>query len=726
MPPNLASSGQNQHFEELLKEVGLEHQREVEELKQEIQRLELLLNELLPPNERSDLPALVSGLPNGSSASNGYGKIEKRVIRPPSRSSARLPTPSPTARKLQGDEAPPEPEAELGDRQPRLAKQTPSSQSLMSSTTADLEVLPAAEEFGQPIGEVASMSMTESRFAMLSIWSEEQFDRTGWMDCTVALEDMMKDEVEEPEAQAVKRTGCQHLVVSPTSATRAAWDVCGLCMIWYDMITIPLQCFDPERGTFTIFMDWLTLIFWTADMITAFWVGYFDKTGEVIMDPCMIAKRYLTSWFCVDLLVVGPEWLIVVTGDAEGASLAGLGRIFRGARAIRVLRLLRILKLQRLMNMVFDMIDSEYTFIILNLIKLIIFILVLNHVIACLWYQIGKMSSKSGSETGESWIFDSGNVPVYNLSLTWKYFTSLHWSLTQFTPASMDVSARNTPERIFSIIVLFFAMVAFSSIVASVTNSMTALRNLSGDTMKQFWLLRRYLRQNEVETEAYHRIIKFLEVKTQNAASSVTPASIGMLHLLSEPLSDLLAYELKVQHIRQHPLFTHLNITEYSVLVKLCRTVVDFRSFASQDEVFAPGDRARKMYFVKSGTFEYTLSNGVKLKLKPKMWIAEPCLWTMWRHRGTFQPNMPGDLVNIDAKEFAEIVKTHPKPYSFVKSYAFRVVQRINAIPPSRLTDVSLSDDFYSEAVTQSQNAASKRASYTGSADVGNDSFGDI
>ena len=33
------------------------------------------------------------------------------------------------------------------------------------------------------------------------------------------------------------------------------------------------------------------------------------------------------------------------------------------------------------------------------------------------------------------------------------YTTSLHWSLTQFTPSSIDVVATNVPERVFSILV---------------------------------------------------------------------------------------------------------------------------------------------------------------------------------------------------------------------------------------------------------------------------------
>merc|ERR1719436_424296 len=91
-----------------------------------------------------------------------------------------------------------------------------------------------------------------------------------------------------------------------------------------------------------------------------------------------------------------------------------------------------------------------------------------------------------------------GLVPVYETSTWCQYFTSLHWSITQFTPASMDVYATNVPERLFSIVILFWALVALSSIIGSVSASMTALRNMSADENKQMWMLRRYLRQERI------------------------------------------------------------------------------------------------------------------------------------------------------------------------------------------------------------------------------------
>merc|ERR1719253_2311425 len=108
-------------------------------------------------------------------------------------------------------------------------------------------------------------------------------------------------------------------------------------------------------------------------------------------------------------------------------------------------------------------------FIGVELIKLLTFILVLNHLVACMWYGVGYIGKTSGAPS--NWLEDVGLTPVYTGSLGWKYTTSLHWSITQFTPASMDISATNTGERVFSVFILFWGLVALSSVVGSFSAS---------------------------------------------------------------------------------------------------------------------------------------------------------------------------------------------------------------------------------------------------------------
>lgn len=483
------------------------------------------------------------------------------------------------------------------------------------------------------------------------------------------------------------------LPVSPNAPVRLSWDVASMVLISYDVWWIPLQCFNPDEDFFTTMMGWISLVFWTLDMAATLMVGYFDN-GELILDPKKIGCRYLRTWFLPDLIVVLPDWFTRVV-DTEGEDgLATAARMIKGFRAIRILRLLRLLKLQRLMNMVYDLIDSEYMFIVFTMIRLIVAITVLNHVIACIWYLVGYLSMEAGMP---NWLEDTGLQPVKEAEFAWRYLTSLHWSLTQFTPASMDVSARNEWERVMSILVLFFSLVAFSSIVGSVTNSMTALRNMSGDNKKQFWLLRRFLNHKKIGKTTSARIIRFLEHQTANQQGDVNPSSITILTLLSEPLKNLLAYELSKKHVELHPFFAHLEQEMSPILVKLCDTVLQAIDLASEDVVFHPGEEGEKMYFVKSGSFEYTLPNGdvMKPRLKEKAWLAEAVLWTMWWHRGEFKAIAPSELAVIKPGPFAEVMKVHPRPWNFCINYAEHFVKYLNRKTHKTLTDVIMNSDYF-------------------------------
>lgn len=484
------------------------------------------------------------------------------------------------------------------------------------------------------------------------------------------------------------------LPMSPNAPARLTWDVASMVLISYDVWWIPLQCFDPAESFFTTMMGWISLIFWTLDMAATLMVGYFDN-GELVLSPKRIAYRYLRTWFLPDLIVVLPDWFTRVVNTEGGDGLATAARMIKGFRAIRILRLLRLLKLQRLMNMVYDLIDSEYMFIVFTMIRLIVAITVLNHVIACLWFLVGSLTM---SASMPNWLQNTGLSPVNEGEFAWKYLTSLHWSLTQFTPASMDVSARNEYERVMSILVLFFSLVAFSSIVGSVTNSMTALRNMSGDNKKQFWLLRRFLNHKKIGKTTSARIIRFLEHQTANQQGDVNPSSIMILTLLSEPLKNLLAYELSKKHVELHPFFNHLEKEMSPILVKLCDTVLSAVDLASEDVVFHPGEEGEKMYFVKSGNLEYMLPNGdvLKPRLREKAWLSEAVLWTTWWHRGEFKAIAPSQLAVIKPGPFAEVMKIHPRPWSFCRNYAELFVKYLNQKShKSTLTDVILNSDYF-------------------------------
>lgn len=494
----------------------------------------------------------------------------------------------------------------------------------------------------------------------------------------------------------VKASLAKHgVVMSPNCAFRLWWDVMGLVLISYDLIMIPFSVFEPDPNVLSLGMEWVARVFWTGDMIMGFFTGYFEG-GNLVMSPPRVCFHYMRTWLLPDLVVVGSDWMALLSKSVSAGDSSGMGvsRIFRSSRAVRVLRLLRLLKLQRMFNIVYDMIENEVTFLWVSLLKLLGFVLVLNHVIACLWFLIGKVGM---DQSRRNWI-EVGEVDRETIG--YKYTTALHWSLTQFTPASMDISARNEFERVFSIIVLFFAMVAFSSVVASITGSMTSIRGMKGDDMKQFWMLRKYLRQSKTPKELSQRIVKYLEHQTQ-LPSVVSPVSIKIISKLSEPLQQELNAVVHSPFLKAHPFFTYVANFMSVAMHGICSKALGARSFAADDVCFTTGEEARVTIFVKSGDLQYYHPSNHFLNPPPSEgeWAVEAVMWVDWRHHGVLRAVSPSDLITLHPAAMSDVLRLHPRPYIFTACYGKRYVDFINGSAAADLSDFMRHPEFYEEAV---------------------------
>merc|ERR1719350_1700123 len=192
-------------------------------------------------------------------------------------------------------------------------------------------------------------------------------------------------------------------------------------------------------------------------------------------------------------------------------------------RAMRSLRLLRLAKIKKILIMLNDMIDSEYMFILANMSSLIIMMLAVNHVICCIWYSVGEVGKNNG---GANWI--SAHIHP-SASLGFRYTTSMHWSLTQFTPASMDVYPHNTGERALAITVLIMGLMVFSSFISSITASMTQLRAMQGQNAREIWNLRRYMKQRNVSPRLSWRIMRYVEHRLAKQAGSMPENKVVLI-----------------------------------------------------------------------------------------------------------------------------------------------------------------------------------------------------
>eukprot|EP00811_Abedinium_folium_P011872 NODE_2099_length_2292_cov_7.007390.p1 GENE.NODE_2099_length_2292_cov_7.007390~~NODE_2099_length_2292_cov_7.007390.p1 ORF type:complete len:325 (+),score=68.70 NODE_2099_length_2292_cov_7.007390:825-1799(+) len=260
----------------------------------------------------------------------------------------------------------------------------------------------------------------------------------------------------------------------------------------------------------------------------------------------------------------------------------------------------------------------------------------------------------------------------------------------------MEVYPHNVVERIFSIVVLFFAMVAFSSIIGSITASMTRLRNIRQEEQKQFWLLRRYLRQRKVSALLSEQILKFLEHIAQRNCHQVQPRQLTIIKGLSEALSSQLAFETHVKHISGHPLFELAGQQHGAVVPKLCRYVLKDRAYADNEFIFTACEFGTYMFFADTGSLQYTPLGHEAVKPPPSAgdWLAEAVLWTLWRHQGNLVALSVSHLVLADPEQFTKVMTSHPRPWLSAQRYAEQFIEYLNA-NSGRCHDIIRNELFY-------------------------------
>eukprot|EP00931_Biecheleriopsis_adriatica_P027537 TRINITY_DN16556_c0_g1_i2.p1 TRINITY_DN16556_c0_g1~~TRINITY_DN16556_c0_g1_i2.p1 ORF type:complete len:491 (+),score=70.48 TRINITY_DN16556_c0_g1_i2:631-2103(+) len=447
-----------------------------------------------------------------------------------------------------------------------------------------------------------------------------------------------------------------------------------------DCILIPLSAFDPPRNSFIDICDWFSLIYWTLNIPATLTSGYVDR-GVSIENPRKILLRYLTSWFIMDIIVLIPDWTCSIAYSSQGQSLT-LIRLFRMIKTIRFLRLLKIRWINELIN---DMLDlSEAAGLMVSILKMVLLLLMANHFIACAFFLVAKLS---GEVTGESWVKSEGSDIA-----DWgeQYVLAFHWSITQFTPASMHLEPTNIFERIFTVAVVIFALVGFSYLVGSITSSLAQLRSMSEHSVKEFWKLRRFLRQNAVPAALGLRIKNFVERRFDEQKHTTPMSSVSVLSFLSEQMMDELLFSIRRPVLEAHPLFVHLCLQSKLLMHRICGRALKNKQVQSHEYLFMDGEQAACMYFVVSGDLLYDkLGAGDKRAVDKGHWLCEAAVWCSdWEHCGHVIGVKDSSVLSLEGAMLASSVGAYPSVMGLLGAYAVGFVEWLNRLPEELHSDL--------------------------------------
>lgn len=502
--------------------------------------------------------------------------------------------------------------------------------------------------------------------------------------------------------ESLVATEMQKLVMHPSSPKRLMWVSLGVAMITYDLIMLPMGAFDLPFDMVTDFFAFAISVLWTIDLFLNFITGFHLKGGSLEMRPRKTALHYLQTWFIVDCVLVSIDWIVIAVdalihnGDGGGRSGAGSARLVKSVRAMRILRSIRLLRVAKLPSVFKDlsisMGRSEYAGLVFGIFKHLSSILIVNHLIACVWFFIGKDSS--------GWVKE---YTAADASWQDQYLISLHWSLCQLTPAPSAIQPTNFVERLYTVTVIVFALITFSSFVSSITNLMNQRRMLKSHEAKQFAKLEHYLHDNHISFHLASRVRRFLEHSVVEAKRKPHETNVELIPKLSEPLKQELHLEVHGPVVSKHPFFfnyMHLNLP---AMKKLCHMCIHEVNLSMDDILYNSGELAKGMYFLTRGKLEYTRScddhhtvlygdddcDDDRVPVCSN-WCSEMVLWTPWEHRGMMKAQAQSSLTTITFEDFHNVIQLNKAGQLEASAYAIEAVRILNERQQSESTPTDL------------------------------------
>ncbi|CAE7347661.1 Kcnh5 [Symbiodinium pilosum] len=473
------------------------------------------------------------------------------------------------------------------------------------------------------------------------------------------------------------------IVLHPYKYCRVSWGLLTLLVVAWEAVAMPLLLFD--LGQFSGILSSLTsamLGFWLVDICINCITGV-DRGGVIDLRLTTAFRAYATSWLLPDLLIVLLDVVVLLAvseDQGEMATSAGSQgmRLARALRLLRLIRLLRIYKASSAANFLVDYIRSPSLLIASKIAWTLLTILFINHYIACGWCAIAYFNVDAWT-----WIVASN---LEAATFTELYLSSLHWSLTQFSPATNNIAPQNVLERSVAAFVVIFALLVFSSFVSSITNHMNQLRITNARMIEEDMQLRNFFEKRMISVDLSGRIQHLF--KKGNGLHMRRPhvGDIPFLKDMPESLRIHLHNELYMQYFYDMPVFSKTISMDRTLFSKICHHAFEERFYPASFEVFVDGSNAKFAVINVNGDLNYSWMQSAwdphpsvraishattMIKVPLGAWLAEAALWSDWVHRGLLESVSPSEVLLLDVNSFTYQCHNHGGPvYNLLRRVA--------------------------------------------------------
>ncbi|MEQ2188947.1 Cyclic nucleotide-gated olfactory channel, partial [Goodea atripinnis] len=395
-------------------------------------------------------------------------------------------------------------------------------------------------------------------------------------------------------AKGILRKRWELIVVSPSDDAYYRWLFVIAIAVLYNWFLVVARyfyshsrsCFDELQESYYIWwlvLDYFSDTIYILDSFVRLRTGFLEE-GLLIKDHTKLRDSYIrTLQFKLDVVSILPTDLVY---------------IYTGIHTPQ-LRFNRLLRFPRMFEF-FDRTETRSNYPnIFRICNLVLYILVIIHWNACIYYAISK-SLGFGSDT---WVLPNISIPEFS-SLTERYVYCFYWSTLTLTTIGDMPSPVKDEEYVFVVFNSLVGVLIFATIVGNVGSMIANMNATRAEFQARIDAIKHYMHFRKVSRELETRVIKWFDYLWTNK-KAVDEQEV--LKNLPNKLRAEIAINVHLETLKKVRIFQDC---EAGLLVEL---VLKLRPqvFSPGDYICRKGDIGKEMYIIKEGKLAVVADDGV-------------------------------------------------------------------------------------------------------------------
>ncbi|XP_051175058.1 potassium/sodium hyperpolarization-activated cyclic nucleotide-gated channel 2 isoform X5 [Leptopilina boulardi] len=480
--------------------------------------------------------------------------------------------------------------------------------------------------------------------------------------------------------ERIRQKAAGHWVIHPCSSFRFYWDLCMLLLLVANLIILPvaISFFNDDLSTRWIAFNCLSDTIFLIDLVVNFRTGIMqqDNAEQVILDPKLIAKHYLRTWFFLDLISSIPlDYIFLIFNQfqdfSESFQILHAGRALRILRLAKLLSLVRLLRLSRLVRYVSQWEEVYFlnmASVFMRIFNLICMMLLIGHWSGCLQFLVPMLQGfPSNSWVAINELQDSFWLEQYS----WALFKAMSHMLCigygRFPPQSLT-------DMWLTMLSMISGATCYALFLGHATNLIQSLDSSRRQYREKVKQVEEYMAYRKLPREMRQRITEYFEHRYQGKFFDEEL----ILGELSEKLrEDVINYNCR-SLVASVPFFANADSNFVSDVV----TKLRYEVFQPGDIIIKEGTIGSKMYFIQEGIVDIVMANGeVATSLSDGSYFGEICLLTNARRVASVRAETYCNLFSLSVDHFNAVLDQYPLMRRTMESVAAERLNKIGKNP---------------------------------------------